>query len=157
MERRDRQRKGKNIRVPAGDVGMLCESSRQQPVQPLVFLDGDDIAADLGKRFGQRTVAGARIDDEIAGFERHTANERACDIGVAKKVLRQLGPPVRETWMDATHDVPPACGGAMSHGVVFGVTKGRRHRRRQQARSVLVTGGEPGRCRGRVVRRKGGR
>ena len=83
--------------MAAGDVRAIGETPSEQPVQPFVLLDGDDIAADIGKRFRERAVAGARIDDEIAGFERHTADERSGDIGVAEKVLRQLGSAMRET------------------------------------------------------------
>ena len=73
--------------MAAGDVRAIGETPSEQPVQPFVLLDGDDIAADLGKRLRQRTVAGARIDNEIARFERHAADERAGDVCVAQEVL----------------------------------------------------------------------
>src|SRR5262249_9691122 len=71
------------------NVGRSSETFHERGRQAHVHLDGEEATRGAGETVGQRSVAGADLDDEVARRRRQHGHDALCHAVVAEEVLAE--------------------------------------------------------------------
>ena len=82
-------REGEDVAANGLHVGVGRQATVQVLAEPLVYLQGDDLARRRGQGLGEHSLAGAHLDDGVCGRERRRRQDALEDPSVFQEVLAE--------------------------------------------------------------------